>query len=380
MAISEQALAALEKENPELVAQYRAKMSGANGDVQSAQDMQDYGSIANVAGKALTDFGNSRSGQSDVILHNSMQNLGRAPGVEKAQHSTYDGSAVTEATGRNLSRAKDAQGKAEGEFWNEQKLTDMSQSRDDASKARAAQARRDDPMSEESKAARAYLKQVAPNAASIPGFESMSAAQAEKAAPGLMERYKSDQQASQHKDDMNQRSADRRAAADERRADREAMAGVRREDKADERAYKDGVTAKANTEKKTTLLNEIEDRRTNINQNLDVLDKMIQENGTWELTGSHNQDMDRLVDAIATDMAKLQDPSSVARPSEVEAVKANLVKSGFGNQNATAQDIIKNFKTEVERRADGAYKIRGIDKPGAKAAPAGGFHGSDLPD
>lgn len=117
-----------------------------------------------------------------------------------------------------------------------------------------------------------------------------------------------------------------------------------------------------NQKQKQTMF-EIEDRRQNINAALDQLDKMIDANGTWEAFGSHNQDMDRLIEQVATDMAKLQDPNSVARPQEVEAVKKTLVQPGFKNSNKTARDVLRNFKGEVARRADGAYKIRGLEAP-----------------
>jgi hypothetical protein len=124
-------------------------------------------------------------------------------------------------------------------------------------------------------------------------------------------------------------------------------------------------------EKKKAAMFEIEDRRRNINDNLDVLDSMIKDKGTYEALGSHNQDLDRLVEQIATDMAKLQDPGSVARPNEVEAVKKNLIKSGFQNTNATARDILKNFRSEVARRANGAYKVRDLTPPSMVAGDAG---------
>jgi hypothetical protein len=116
-------------------------------------------------------------------------------------------------------------------------------------------------------------------------------------------------------------------------------------------------------EKKQTLVREVEDRRQNIKDAIGILKKKIGEDGTWELLGSHNQDIDRIVDGIATDMAKLQDPQSVARPSEVDLVKSNLIQSGFKNANSTAADILDNFATEVDRRADTAYKVRGLEIP-----------------
>lgn len=124
-------------------------------------------------------------------------------------------------------------------------------------------------------------------------------------------------------------------------------------------------------QKQQQTMLEIEDRRQNINANIKQLQDMVAENGTYELLGSQNQDMDRLLEQIATDMAKLQDPNSVARPSEVEAVKKTLIKPGFANSNATAQDILNNFSNEVNRRADSAYNIRGLKAPQGRPAAQG---------
>lgn len=131
---------------------------------------------------------------------------------------------------------------------------------------------------------------------------------------------------------------------------------------------KDALDAKAleRDEKRKASMNEVEGRRKNINDSLDMLDQMVKEKGTWEALGSHNQDLDRLVDTVATDMAKLQDPESVARPGEVEMVKRNLIASGFKNSNATAREIIKNFRNEVEKRTKNAYAVRGLEAPGDK--------------
>lgn len=116
-------------------------------------------------------------------------------------------------------------------------------------------------------------------------------------------------------------------------------------------------------DKKKQAMNEVEDRRQNINSNIFKLKQMIDEDGTWEMMGSHNQDMDRLVEQIATDMAKLMDPNSVARPQEVESIKKTLVRPGFANTNSTAQDILSHFENEINSRANTAYRIRGLDAP-----------------
>lgn len=140
---------------------------------------------------------------------------------------------------------------------------------------------------------------------------------------------------------------------------RKDIATARAEEKAEGAKEK----AKLSEEKKNAVLKDVSQRQQDINDNLNDLEKMIDEYGTFEVFGSHNQDLDRKVDQIATDMAKLMDPNSVARPNEVELVKQGLVRSGFQNMNATAQEIIKNFKNEVNRRAQTAYEIRGLEAP-----------------
>ena len=113
-------------------------------------------------------------------------------------------------------------------------------------------------------------------------------------------------------------------------------------------------------EKKMASMNEVEDRRRNIEDNLNLVEDSIKKDGTYEMFGSHNADLDRRVDMIATDMAKLSDPSSVARPSEVEMFKKGLVQSGAFQRDGTALDLIKNFRSEVNKRADNAYEVRGL--------------------
>lgn len=135
-----------------------------------------------------------------------------------------------------------------------------------------------------------------------------------------------------------------------------------------------GQKATEKQDKKMTAMNEIEDRRQNINANVNQLKQMVKDYGTYEMFGSHNQDMDRLLEQTATDMAKLMDPSSVARPAEVEAIKRTLIKPGLSNTNATAQDLLSNFQQEVDRRASSAYKIRGLEAP--KGTPAAQSAGS----
>jgi hypothetical protein len=149
----------------------------------------------------------------------------------------------------------------------------------------------------------------------------------------------------------------------QRAEDRARETAMRKEDRSHEASVKQQAKQDAQLEKRQQGMAEIEDRRQNINAALAQAKAMIADKGTYELMGSHNQDLDRLIDQIATDMAKLQDPNSVARPSEVEAVKKTLVKPGFSNTNSTAIDILNNFEQEVNRRAESAYSVRGLQSP-----------------
>jgi len=205
-----------------------------------------------------------------------------------------------------------------------------------------------DPMSERSKAAQNMLVQdygMSPEVAS-----KMTAEQVEARLPGL--KQKLDREMKER--EFSEKQKDRQLQREQMNANRQSV----RDDK---QAVRD--------EKKKTTLNEVEDRRRNIEDNVTTLENMIKDKGTYEAFGSHNADMERLVDQIATDMAKLTDPNSVARPSEVEMFKKGLVSpTATGMRNSTALDILKNFRGEVNKRTENAYKIRGIDNPGSQQA------------
>lgn len=107
-------------------------------------------------------------------------------------------------------------------------------------------------------------------------------------------------------------------------------------------------------------IKEVNSRKSTIDSNVDKAINMIQKKGTYEAVGPHNDNLDRIMDQVAVDMAKLQDPNSVARPGEVELVKQGLVKSGIFQQNKTAISKLKAFKKEVEERARVAHESRGL--------------------
>lgn len=228
MALSPEALAALEENNPELVAQYRAKMSQADQNVEEAKDYRTYGGIANSLGKAATDYSNA-SGPAPVILHNRMDALGAAPKTHANAQQEYDGSALTKSLDRGVDEARADRVTAGQDFQAEQHLQDLGTKRVDAQLVHARTAKSMDPTSAESQAARDYLKMVGgADVGNIKNFDNLTEEQAHQLAPGLM-----------HKQDLQDKLSARQEESRQRTADRGAMLGARSADKADARAEAD---------------------------------------------------------------------------------------------------------------------------------------------
>lgn len=97
---------------------------------------------------------------------------------------------------------------------------------------------------------------------------------------------------------------------------------------------------------------EFANRFKNIKGQIKELKKLVDEDGTYEAVGSHNRKLQQLIDAVAIDAAKMFDPESVARESEVAAFKNMLFEGGDLNiRNATALELLDNFQNIVEQRA-----------------------------
>lgn len=114
-------------------------------------------------------------------------------------------------------------------------------------------------------------------------------------------------------------------------------------------------------------LTEVESRYRTINGNLDRLRAMIKRDGTWDATGSHNAKIQQYITNIANDAAKVSDPKSVNRESEVKAYKELLGDPGFWSRNATVEETLENFRSIVEQQRNTAYQVRGM---GAMVPPA----------
>lgn len=162
--IDDNTLDELAKTNPDLVAQYRAKMQPSTDALKDARDMQSYGNVANVAGKALNDLGNANRPK-DAVLYNRMDQLGKAPTVVSAPERAYDDKPINNATGQMVSRAEEDKGTAQNTFNEEQKLTDSQRGRDWQDKSQAQTEKgwglenaRNDPTGAQAKQAGLLLK------------------------------------------------------------------------------------------------------------------------------------------------------------------------------------------------------------------------------
>lgn len=106
---------------------------------------------------------------------------------------------------------------------------------------------------------------------------------------------------------------------------------------------------------------EYNERYAKIQTNLKSLSDMVRDKGTWELTGTHNSDLDRLNYKIAIDYAKIVDPESVAREGEVKAAQKYLLpitpsfEHGY-TRTETALKLIRNFSQELEQDAKNRQK------------------------
>lgn len=128
--------------------------------------------------------------------------------------------------------------------------------------------------------------------------------------------------------------------------------------------YVPGVGLARSPEDKKIVIESL-DRRNNIQANVQKAIGMIKKRGTWEMIGPHNEILDGLASDIATDQAKLQDPTSIARPSEVEEVKKNLIEAGLTKRNDTAQKILQAFSNKTDERAGRIFQSRGLRLPQA---------------
>jgi hypothetical protein len=125
--------------------------------------------------------------------------------------------------------------------------------------------------------------------------------------------------------------------------------------------------AEKRLDKRKLVTEEIEARKRTINDNIARARKIIEEYGTVEATGPQSELLQGVLDEIAVDTAKLQDPDSVARPAEVQLVRKNLIPEDMLGRmtmtNATAKNILDEFEKRTNERAAIGYKVRGVEQP-----------------
>jgi hypothetical protein len=127
-------------------------------------------------------------------------------------------------------------------------------------------------------------------------------------------------------------------------------------------------------EKDLKALKEIETRKRTIEDNIERAKAIVGPSGvgTFEMFGPESEELNSIIDEISVDMAKLQDPDSVARPNEVALVRKNLIPESaigkLGMSNDTAIKLLDKFKERVNERAKIGYQVRGIKAPEGEEA------------
>lgn len=147
--------------------------------VDSAESNAKMGQYGSVFANALNDY--SKANRSDVVLHNNIQNMGRAPTVSQGEYSQIKDT-WSDPLNKELARADKNLVQGRDEFQDSEQMKNFY---DQKKQKDAASAAMKDPNSQESIAAREAIAEVAPEFASRPAFKTMSAALLEQAYPKL---------------------------------------------------------------------------------------------------------------------------------------------------------------------------------------------------
>lgn len=109
---------------------------------------------------------------------------------------------------------------------------------------------------------------------------------------------------------------------------------------------------------------EFDTRYETMNVEMANLIKQIREKGTYEVFGPENKLFDQRIESIAVDYAKMVDPKSVARESEVESAKRMLAEKSIAkDSNASTIKSLENFRRMVNSRRQAFYRARGLPVP-----------------
>lgn len=202
--IDDSSLTALEKSDPDLVARYKAMKSKSGEGVSDAEKKRDMLGYADAFGGLLTDYNNSQ--RQDIILKNRFEDMGKPQNRIAQEKSEWR--SVAPMGDKAVEEARAKQKEEEDAFFTEDKLSETQ-------KARTKDAQMNDPSSEQSRAAREYLKGMLPPGTDTSKYESLSAAQIEKYAPGISSaanqaeaRKAREQEFNLRREDMNLRRAE----------------------------------------------------------------------------------------------------------------------------------------------------------------------------
>lgn len=124
----------------------------------------------------------------------------------------------------------------------------------------------------------------------------------------------------------------------------------------------------------------VEEKTQMLDVNLQQLYDMVERYGPSEMLGPQGKQMRLFLGEIATDRAKLMDPTSAAMLGEVEREAANLWDPNtnaarFNLAKKSALALLKTMQANNRKRAEIAYQVRGMQAPqrgatvGAPKAP-----------
>lgn len=125
---------------------------------------------------------------------------------------------------------------------------------------------------------------------------------------------------------------------------------------------------------------EFSKRFKNINTQVENLKTLLDDKGTFEVFGDHEKKLQQALDSVAIDAAKLFDPESVARESEVAAFRNMLFQPGtLGTSNSTAKGLVENFQKIIQSRAENEGLAHLIDQNPEAPPVAGGQQKTAVP-
>jgi hypothetical protein len=186
----------------------------------------------------------------------------------------------------------------------------------------------------------------------------------------LAEKQRKAEELSATKDSRAKTLAQNAALAAQKRADEERRFGIEQGNKNRDFGLKEKELAAKEAAEKTKLAEkttnpkaevELGTRVNNIQANIDKLKGIIDKTGTFELLGPESDTMDQVIQDIAVDYAKMVDPESVARESEVDSAKKMLNVKGLFTRNNTAKSSLDEFRDQLETRINSRRTAQGLE-------------------